>query len=69
MPFMRGRGALRRTKEYLEKGEILLNEDIQVILFGYNPNIKRHPHHTGLTCVMISIFATSHMQDLDFDIN
>ncbi|ELU11605.1 hypothetical protein CAPTEDRAFT_181516 [Capitella teleta] len=49
MPFMRGKGALRRTKEFLEKGEILLNEDIKVLLFGYTPLLKKYPHHTGLT--------------------
>ena len=49
MPFMRGRGALRRTKEFIEKGEILLHNDIQVLLFGINPAVKRNPHHTGLT--------------------
>lgn len=46
---MLGRGALRRTVNFLEKGEILLRSNIKILMFGYCPDEKRFPHHVGLT--------------------
>ena len=49
MPFLKGRGALRRTREWLEKGEFVLRDSVKVVTFSYSPSItNRFPHHDGL---------------------
>ena len=47
---MKGRGALRRTMEYLEKGQIILRDNVKIVTFQYNPPYKgyNHEHHSGL---------------------
>ena len=47
MPFLQGRGALRRTRQWLEKSKFFLRDDIKVITFSYSPGHK-FPHHDGL---------------------
>ena len=47
MPFLKGRGALKRTREWLEKGQFYLRDDIKVVTFAYNTG-KKFQHHYGL---------------------
>lgn len=47
MPFMKGRGAIRRTAEWLQKGNIMIRDNIRVVAFGFNPG-QRYEHHQGL---------------------
>ena len=44
---MKGRGAIRRTLQYLEKGEIILRDNIRIVSFGFNPG-RKFQHHDGL---------------------
>lgn len=45
---MKGRAALRRTIGWLEKGEILLRDNVRCLTFNYVPNEVKFPHHAGL---------------------
>jgi len=50
MPFMQGRAALGRTLDYLQKGQIVLKNNIRILMFAFNidgPRLK-FPHHAGL---------------------
>lgn len=60
MPFMKARGALRRTLQYLEKGEIILKDNVSVLAFQCNTVEKARKwedaaeqpaylHHEGLS--------------------
>ena len=42
MPFMKGIGAIRRTLPYLDKGELLLRDNIKVLLFNFNVSTRRY---------------------------
>ena len=43
MPFMKGRGALRRTVQYLQKGEIRFRDNVRVLTLAYNPEDENNP--------------------------
>ena len=49
MPFMKGRGAARRTMDWLKKGKIILKDDVRIVTFYFNPNKNVFPYHDGLT--------------------
>lgn len=53
MPFMKGRGALRRTAQYLQKGEIKFRDNVRVLTLAFNPEDERNPDkfppHKGLS--------------------
>lgn len=50
MPFQLGRGAVRRTTEYLDKGKIILRDNVKLMTFNFNSKQRgvEHPHHKGL---------------------
>ena len=48
MPFLKGRAALRRTKQWLERGEIMLKDNVQIVTFGYGLSKRHGMHHDGL---------------------
>ena len=41
---MRGIVPIRRTKQYLEKGDIFLRHTIRILTFAFNNNENTHPH-------------------------
>ena len=47
MPFMKGQAALRRTINFLEKGQLRLRENVRIMAFAYNPG-PEYPNHDGL---------------------
>jgi len=50
MPFLKGKAALRRTLGWLEKGEIMLRNDVRIVTMNFNPADATHAnkHHDGL---------------------
>ncbi|XP_050413280.1 probable 28S ribosomal protein S25, mitochondrial [Patella vulgata] len=40
MPFMKGRAAIRRTLQYLERGSLVLNDSVQIMTVNYNSGHK-----------------------------
>lgn len=51
MPFMHGRAAVSRTLQYLQQGQIILDQQIRVVIFAYNfdeANRHKYAHHLGL---------------------
>ena len=36
MPFMKGRAPIRRTLEYLEKGQLIFKNNIKIMTINYN---------------------------------
>lgn len=42
MPFMRGRGPVRRTIEYLKSGRLQLHKQVRIFTINYNTFGKRH---------------------------
>jgi hypothetical protein len=47
MGFLKGVGAVRRTLQYLSKGNIILRDPVKALILQYNPP-SDFPHHTGL---------------------
>jgi len=50
MPFMQGRATLRRTLDYLKKGQIFLKNNVRIMMFAFNTDDRslKFPHHSGL---------------------
>jgi len=74
MPFMHGRGAIGRTLQYLQQGQIILNKNVRVVMFAFNEDAmgRKFPHHYGLRLVNmkinICIRMNNHFQDGHSDI-
>jgi len=50
MPLMHGKGALSRTMGHLQKGQIVLKNNVRIMMFAFNTDREQQvfPHHHGL---------------------